>query len=71
MSLARDHDLHRRRLGRNLGLGLVLAAFVLLVFGLTVAKVSNGGGVRGFDHTYRSLDGARPTAPAATIGRGE
>ncbi|WP_377170413.1 hypothetical protein [Roseovarius aquimarinus] len=32
--------MHERRFSRNLGLGLVLAAFVALVFGLTVAKVS-------------------------------
>lgn len=39
-----DHELHRRRFGRNLGLGLTLAAFVLLVFGLTIVKVSTGEG---------------------------
>ncbi|WP_198389377.1 hypothetical protein [Roseovarius faecimaris] len=41
MSLSKQHELHKRRFSRNLGLGLVLAAFVALVFGLTVAKVSN------------------------------
>ena len=41
MSFREDHELHKRRFGRNLGLGLVLAGFVALVFGLTVAKVSN------------------------------
>jgi hypothetical protein len=40
MPLAPEHELHRRRFGRNLGLGLVLAAFVGLIFALTVAKVS-------------------------------
>ena len=40
MALSRQHDLHKRRFSRNLGLGLVLAAFVALVFGLTVVKVS-------------------------------
>jgi hypothetical protein len=41
MSFREGHELHKRRFGRNLGLGLVLAAFVALVFGLTIAKVSN------------------------------
>lgn len=41
MSFREEHELHKRRFGRNLGLGLVLAAFVVLVFGLTIAKVSN------------------------------
>lgn len=41
MSLSKQHEIHKRRFGRNLGLGLVLAAFVALVFGLTVAKVTD------------------------------
>ena len=41
MSLKPTHELHQRRFGRNVGLGLVLAGFVALVFGLTVAKVTN------------------------------
>jgi hypothetical protein len=69
MALARDHDLHRRRLGRNVGLFVVLAAFAVLVFGLTIAKVSGGGAIQAFDHTPRSLDPARALAPVA--GRGE
>jgi hypothetical protein len=38
-----EHELHKRRLGRNVGLGIVLLAFVALVFGLTVVKVLNMG----------------------------
>lgn len=53
MALARDHELHRRRLGRNMGVGLVLAAFIALVFGLTIAKISGGGTIQAFDHSYR------------------
>jgi hypothetical protein len=36
----KSHEMHSRRFSRNLGLGVVLAAFVALVFGLTVPKVS-------------------------------
>jgi hypothetical protein len=43
MAINRDHELHQRRWGRNLGLGLALALFVALVFGLTLVKVSQGG----------------------------
>ncbi len=43
MSFRPDHELHRRRWGRNLGLGLALAAFVALVFGLTLVKVKREG----------------------------
>ncbi len=38
-----EHELHRRRLGRNLGVGLLLAGFVALVFGMTIVKVSHNG----------------------------
>lgn len=38
MSFRPDHELHKRRFGRNLGLGLVLLVFVALVYGLTVVK---------------------------------
>jgi hypothetical protein len=41
MGLTQEHELHRRRLGRNIGLGAVLGGFVILVYALTVVKVSN------------------------------
>ena len=34
-----EHEMHRRRLSRNVGLGVVLLLFVGLVYGLTIAKV--------------------------------
>ncbi|MGI3212117.1 hypothetical protein ACROSR_13485 [Roseovarius tibetensis] len=40
MSFRVIHELHKRRFGRNLGLGLVLVGLVALVFGLTVVKVT-------------------------------
>ena len=42
MSFRVEHELHKRRFGRNLGLGLTLAAFVVLVLALTVVKVTRG-----------------------------
>ncbi len=42
MSFHVTHELHHRRFGRNLGLGLVLGTFVAIVFGLTIVKVSRG-----------------------------
>ncbi|MCB2109854.1 MAG: hypothetical protein H6895_10315 [Defluviimonas sp.] len=41
MAIAREHELHHRRRGRNFGLGFVLIGFVALVFGLTIVKVSH------------------------------
>ncbi|MFY0679294.1 MAG: hypothetical protein JXR13_01850 [Thalassovita sp.] len=37
-----EHELHKRRASRNVGVGLVLAGFIAIVFGLTVVKVTNG-----------------------------
>lgn len=59
-----EHDLHRRRFGRNLGLGVVLAGFVVLVFGLTVVKVTRGDPMQGFDHAVRP-----EMAPAGEAGQ--
>jgi hypothetical protein len=41
MSFKVTHDLHQRRFGRNLGVGLLLASFIALGFGWTVYKVVN------------------------------
>lgn len=43
MSFKTTHELHQRRFGRNLGVGLVLAAFIVIVFGLTIVKVTGSG----------------------------
>ncbi|KMK68332.1 hypothetical protein [Puniceibacterium sp. IMCC21224] len=42
MSLGKQHEIHRRRFSRNLGVGLTLGAFMLVIFGLTIVKVSRG-----------------------------
>ncbi|MEZ5751544.1 MAG: hypothetical protein R3D60_06130 [Paracoccaceae bacterium] len=66
MPIAHEHELHRRRFGRNMGVLLTLAAFVALVFGLTIAKAQRGESVEAFDHTYRtSID---TTLPRTTQG---
>lgn len=39
MAITKLHDMHTRRKSRNVGLGLVLATFVVLILGLTVVKV--------------------------------
>ncbi len=53
MAIKAEHELHKRRFGRNVGLGFVLVGFAAIVFGLTIAKVSNGGMVEAFDHAVR------------------
>lgn len=53
MALKVEHELHHRRAGRNKGVALVLLAFIGIVFGLTVVKISTLGPVQGFDHVVR------------------
>lgn len=53
MAITREHELHKRRSSRNIGLAAVLVGFIALVFGLTIAKVQSGGALQAFDHSYR------------------
>lgn len=53
MALRVEHELHRRRLSRNVGVGLTLVGFAILVFVLSAVKMSMTGPVQGFDHTIR------------------
>jgi hypothetical protein len=50
MAIRVEHEVHRRRFGRNLGVGLLLAGFVALVFALTVVKVTRGEPPHANDH---------------------
>lgn len=53
MPLNAEHEIHRRRRSRNVGLAVVLVSFVALVFGLTVVKVQQGDMMEAFDHQPR------------------
>jgi hypothetical protein len=54
MAFQVEHELHKRRLGRNIGLGVVLAVFVGLVFGLTVVKVTGISANQGVDAAMKA-----------------
>lgn len=56
MTLQVEHEIHQRRKGRNYGVGLLLAGFIAIIFGLTVVKVLQLGNVaqfEKFDHVAR------------------
>ncbi len=53
MAIRAEHEIHRRRLSRNVGVGLMLFSFILVVFGLTVVKVKQLGAIQAFDHVAR------------------
>ena len=53
MPITETHDLHKRRLGRNVGVALSLVGFAAIVFGLTIAKIREGASMEAYDHTPR------------------
>ena len=65
MALHVESEMHRRRFSRNLGLGLVLAAFVALVFALTVVKVTQGDRMHANDGKPVAGSAAQSTTGAA------
>lgn len=62
MAFKATHELHQRRLSRNVGVALALLAFVAVMFGLTVAKIETGATMEAFDHVVR---------PSMTDGGGQ
>ena len=48
-----EDDLNIKIKSRNLWLALSLAIFIVIVFLVTIAKLSNGNLIEGFDHTLR------------------
>jgi len=53
MAIRQDSEMHQRRFGRNLGVALCLVGFIVIVFGLTIAKINQGASMEAFDHTPR------------------
>lgn len=42
MTIKAEHEIHTRRKSRNVGVGLLLAGFVVLVLALTFVKITGG-----------------------------
>lgn len=54
MPITQPHEIHSRRLGRNIGVALCLVGFCAVVFGLTIAKVQQGASLEAHDHQPRA-----------------
>lgn len=54
------HEIYGRRRSRNVGLGLTLAGFVLLVFMVTVVKLNAGHEVRGLQASQGAAEMSPP-----------
>ena len=48
-----DLEISKRRSSTNIMLGLILAIFVMLIFSVTVVKLSNGDKMQAYDHVLR------------------
>ncbi|SFH15435.1 hypothetical protein SAMN04488020_107131 [Palleronia marisminoris] len=48
-----EHEIHRRRRSRNVGMLVVLIGLICVVFGLTMVKVKQLGAAQSFDHVVR------------------
>lgn len=56
MAFKVEHEIHQRRKGRNMGVGLLLLGMIGIVFGLTVVKVRGLTDItqmERFDHVAR------------------
>ena len=47
------HKIYELKFSSNIGLGLILIGFVVLVFSVTIVKLSTGQSMQGFDHVLR------------------
>lgn len=54
-----SHELYGRRRSRNRGLGIVLGAFVVIVFAVTMVKLSEGVDMRSPDNFGESPPGGQ------------
>ncbi|MGL6209659.1 MAG: hypothetical protein ACRC14_07520 [Paracoccaceae bacterium] len=50
MAFRAPHEIYSRRFGRNVGVAVLLVAFVALVFGLTFVKVMRGEPVHSLEY---------------------
>ena len=47
------HEIYSRRGNKNIWLGTLMGSFVVLVFFVTIVKLSSGASMQGFDHALR------------------
>ena len=60
MAIRAEHEIHGRRKGRNVGVGLMLAGFVVLIMLLTFVKITETD----FTRAPGTANSAAPTSEA-------
>ena len=58
-----DDEIRKIRKKNNSMLGLILVAFVILVFSITVAKMMGGATMEAYDHVLSLIHISEPTRP--------
>ena len=48
-----ENDINQKRKSKNLWLALSLGSFIVVVFFVTISKLSDGNSIEGFDHILR------------------
>ncbi len=48
-----ENDFSSKRKNRNFWLAMCLTGFIIMIFLVTIAKLSSGNMIEGFDHTLR------------------
>ncbi|MBL1437617.1 MAG: cytochrome C oxidase assembly protein [Rhodobacteraceae bacterium] len=61
MAIQREHELHSRRRGRNVAMGLILGGLVAMIFAVSIVKLSQS----------QSEDSTAPNYVPATAGASE
>ncbi len=47
------HEIYKRRNKNNVWLGIIMGGLVIVIFSVTVVKLSNGNKMQAFDHSLR------------------
>ena len=70
MAFKPEHEIYGRRLSRNVGVGVALAAFVILSFALTVEKVTHGDPMHALEGKGAVNPDGTPIVPGAVVQDG-
>ena len=51
--ITKQHEIYKRRGKNNLWLGVIMGGLVLVIFSVTIVKLTSGSKMQAFDHTLR------------------
>ena len=51
--ITKQHEIYTRRSKNNIWLGVIMGFLVMLIFSVTIVKLTNGSKMQAFDHSLR------------------